>query len=139
MTKYAASTTEIADNLRLYCAISYGECTADPSRRERLDGLARRIGLLETFVRGYERIEDSSISNDDEIINWSFTETASDLFSAIWLLATGFHKASASSLRNALEIGIVSLYFQVIVNTDPDKKVYNKIFAEWDSGVSDAP
>ena len=51
-----------------------------------------------------------------------------------------FYKASASSLRNALDIAVASLYFQIRQNRNPDQSCYdNRYFAEWDRGDRDTP
>jgi len=94
---------------------------------------------METFVRGYEKIDDPEIDSDDEILNWTFSETAIDFSSALWLLASGFYKASASSLRTAFEIATVSLYFQIRENMRLDDGKYNSFFSLWDSGLRDTP
>jgi hypothetical protein len=72
-------------------------------------------------------------------LNWSFSEVPTDFCGAIWLLASGFYKASASSLRNALDIATASLYFQIRENTNPAIGSYNRFFAEWDRGERQTP
>jgi hypothetical protein len=141
MKNYASSSTLIAEHLMPYCASTLQECISDPTRGRRLDDLGRRVATLECFIRGYELIEDPSISTDDEILNWSFSEVPADLGSAIWSLATGFYKASAASLRNAYDIGVASLYFQIRENTDTGNHAYayNQFFTEWDSGAKQTP
>lgn len=101
--------------------------------------MAKTVAALERFVRGYESISDPSIDTTDEIINWAFTETVTDFCSAIWLLACGFYKGSASCLRTAFEIATASLYFQIRENTDPATGAYNRFFAEWDRGDRQTP
>ncbi len=125
--------------LRNRCTKAYEDSVRDAGRKQDLDCLAQRVSTLEQFVRGYEWIDDPSISTDDEILNWAFSEVAFDLCSAIWLLASCFYKTSASSLRTAFEIGIASLYFQMRENTEPKIGAYNKFFEEWDSGVRQTP
>ena len=111
----------------------------DPIRAQTLDSLAKSASSLEAFIRGYTNIDDPSIDTDDEILNWAFSETPTDFASAIWLLASGFYKASASSLRNAFDIAAASLYFQIRENTDPEGRGYNRFFAEWDRGDRQTP
>lgn len=134
-----SSTTEITDNLLPYCQEILHQTLTDSQREEKLAALGKMASLLEAFVHGYERIDDPAIDTDDEILNWAFSETPTDLASAIWLLASGFYKASASSLRNALDIATASLYFQVRENRDPAPKGYNRFFSEWDRGERDTP
>lgn len=136
---YRSSTTAITDNLLPHCKNVLGITIGDPVRAQRLDSLAKSASSLEAFIRGYERIDDPSIDTDDEILNWAFSETPTDFASAIWLLASGFYKASASSLRNALDIATASLYFQIRENTDPALGGYNRFFAEWDRGDRQTP
>lgn len=136
---HGSSTREITDNLLPVCRGVLGLTTSDSVRTDRLDALARSASLLETFVRGYESIDDAAISTDDEILNWAFSETFTDLSSAIWLLASGFYKASASSLRNAYDIATASLYFQIRENVNTEVGSYNRLFAEWDRGDRETP
>jgi hypothetical protein len=136
---YWSSTTAITDNLLPHCQNVLGMTIGDPIRAQRLDSLAKSASSLEAFIRGYERIDDPSIDTDDEILNWAFSETPTDLASAIWLLASGFYKASASSLRNAFDIATASLYFQIRENTGPAVGGYNRFFAEWDRGDRQTP
>jgi len=139
VTQYATSTSDICRDLLGHCSSCQHLTTADPSRLARLNDLAASVPDLEYFIRGYERITDPSVDNDDEIINWAFSETTSDLCSAIWLLSSGFYKASVSSLRNAFDIAVASLYFQIRQNTDPAVGGYNRFFSEWDSGRRQTP
>lgn len=122
-----------------HCDTALKTTMGDPGRAKTLDTLAKTVSALEAFVRGYERIDEPSIDSDDEILNWAFSETPTDFSSAIWLLASGFYKASASSLRNALDISTASLYFQIRENTDPATGDYNRFFAEWDRGERQTP
>jgi hypothetical protein len=108
------------------------------SRAQQIGSLGKLASALEAFVRGYERIDDASIDTDDEIINWAFGETSTDLAGAIWLLASGYYKASASSLRNAFDIAVASLYFQIRENRNTEPG-YNRFFAEWDRGDRQTP
>lgn len=139
MTRYAIATSEMCRNLLGHCASCCQATVKDASRLQQLNVLAESVSDLESFVRGYERIEDASVDTDDEILNWAFSETASDLCSAIWLLASGFYKASASSLRNAFDIGVAALYFQIRENTDAADGGYNRFFLEWDAGRRQTP
>ncbi|MGI8547554.1 MAG: hypothetical protein ACR2M1_09495 [Gemmatimonadaceae bacterium] len=111
---------------------------SDADRVARLNALGDLSVSVEHFVRGYERIEDPSLDTDDEILNWTFTECATDLTSAIWLLASGFYKASASSLRNGLDIATVALYFQVRESAHKGPG-WNKFYTEWDRGDRQTP
>src|ERR1700730_11972421 len=104
MTPNFRSTPNINEKILERCISVYHETVGDASRKQMLEALGRSASDLETFVRGYGSIQDPSIDTDDEILNWTFSETLADYNSAIWLLASGFYKASASSLRNAYEI-----------------------------------
>jgi hypothetical protein len=139
MNGYSSSTTEVCDNLFTHCDSAYQTTFGDQARASTLVGLAKMVSALEVFVRGYERISDPSIDTDDEILNWAFSEVAADLCSAIWLLSSGFYKASASSLRNAFDIATASLYFQIRQNTEPAVGAYNRFFAEWEIGERQTP
>lgn len=89
------------------------QTNVNSGRESALTDLATSVCNLENFVRGYQWIDDPSLDTDDEILNWVFAEMPTDFSSAIWLLASGFYKASASSLRNALDISTASLYFRL--------------------------
>ena len=135
---YCSSTTEVTDNVLSLSSDILAKTLSDPARRKRLNELGELASALEAFIRGYQRIEDPAISTDDEILNWTFSETSTDLAGAIWLLASGYYKASASCLRNALEIAVASLYFQIREN-ERTSVGYNKLFAEWDRGERRTP
>lgn len=139
MTKFAVSTDEICNNLLTHCDSVRQITVGDFARLNKLDALAKTVIALNRFVRGYESISDPSIDTDDEILNWAFEETSTDFCSAIWLLASGFYKGSASSLRNAFDIATASLYFQIRENTNPATGAYNRFFAEWDRGDRQTP
>lgn len=134
----APSTQHIFRNLTAFCTDVLNATLADPVRAERLQTLGELAIAVERFVRGYERLDDEIFDTDDEILNWTFDECATDLASALWLLASGFYKASASSLRNALDIATAALYFQVRENahTGPG---WNKFYTEWDRGDRQTP
>lgn len=136
---YSSTSTKIARNLLTNCKNVLDTTLLDATCVDALNAISDNIVSLEIFVRGYENINDPLIDSDDEILNWVFSESISDLFSATWLLASGFYKASASSLRNAFDISMAALYFQVRENTNPEIRSYNLFFAEWDSGVRDTP
>ncbi len=138
MSNYSSSTTTITDNVLRHSTAALEATLSDRSRSDRIINLGKLASALEAFVRGYEQIDDPAISTDDEIINWVFGETPADLASAIWLLASGYYKASASSLRNAFDIAVASLYFQIRENekTGPG---YNKFFSQWDRGERRTP
>lgn len=137
-TEYCSSTTTITDHVIEVSAATLEETLASRSRAERIDQLGRLASSLEIFVRGYERIEGEDISTDDEILNWTFGEVPIDLAAAVWLLASGFYKASASCLRNAYDIAMAALYFQIRENENKDPG-YNRIFSEWDTGARGTP
>jgi len=134
----SSSTIEITDKVISHCDSVLKHTITDSTRMAELETLGRLVSSLERFVRGYVSIDDESISTDDEILNWVFTEVPSDFCSAIWLLASGFYKASASSLRNALDIATASLYFQLRENSKTTSG-YNIFYAEWDRGDRQTP
>lgn len=133
------STEEIAKNLLPHCADVLRATLNDPVRTSELEQLGILSNTLETFVRGYERITDPKIDTDDEILNWVFSEAIADLWSATWLLASGFYKGSASSLRNAFDIGTAALYFQIRQNNQSTSDGYNHFFSQWDRGDRQTP
>jgi hypothetical protein len=134
-----SSVGELCGELRARCLAAYGETTASAAHCGAIDELAERVDLLYQFVYEYTLIEDTSLNTDDEILNWAFSDAPLDLCSAIWLLSSGFYKNSASCLRNAFDIALASLYFQIRQNTNPVQKGYNKFFAEWDAGSRQTP
>jgi hypothetical protein len=136
--KIATSTEYIFRNLTTFCSSVLETTLSDPARAKRLNALGELAIGVEHFVRGYEELDDSRFDTDDEILNWTFAECATDLTSAIWLLASGFYKASASSLRNALDIATTALYFQVRENAHTGTG-WNKFYTEWDRGDRQTP
>lgn len=134
----APSTEHISRNLITFCSDVLQTTLSDTDRVARLNALGDLSVGVEQFVRGYEMIEDPSLDTDDEILNWTFGECATDLTSAIWLLASGFYKASASSLRNALDIATAALYFQVRENAHKGPG-WNRFYTEWDRGDRQTP
>jgi hypothetical protein len=134
----APSTEHIFRNLITFCSEVLGTTLSDPIRAERLNTLGELSIGAERFVYGYVSIDDPELDTDDEILNWTFSECATDLTSAIWLLASGFYKASASSLRNALDIATAALYFQVRENAHKGAG-WNNFYTEWDRGDRQTP
>jgi hypothetical protein len=128
-----------AINLRKVAVEAFHKTTSDPTRLQQIDDLGVCIDMLLDFVYGYTSIDDPSLDTDDEIINWTFVDVADDLNAACWNISCGFYKTGASCLRNALDIGTVSLYFQIRENTDGMPNGYNKFFSEWDRGDRDTP
>lgn len=133
------SIEEMSEKLLSCCSEVLTETLQDSSMKNSLDELAKTSGILEKFVRGLTLIDEPNISSDDEILNWTFSEAIIDLWGAVWLLGSGFYKLSASSLRNALDISIAALYFQIRENTDSVNGGYNKFYQEWDSGLRQTP
>jgi len=136
--KIATSTDFIGNNLLEYCSGVLGDTLSQAPSRSRIQELGVLSTCVDRFVYGYTDIENDALSADDEILNWCFSEVATDLTSAIWLLASGFYKASASSLRNALNVGAASLYFQMRENGHIGTGC-SRFFAEWDRGVRETP
>lgn len=64
---------------------------------------------------------------------------SADFGAAIWSLSSGFYKAAASNLRNALDLAVTCLYFQVRENTDPAARGWNRFYSEWDRGDRATP
>jgi len=104
-----------------------------------IEDLSKKVNTLISLIYHYTLIESDSFDTDDEILNWTTADIVDDLSSAIWNLASGFYKTSASSQRGALEIAVVSLYFQVLENDNSDDNSYNKTFTNWDCGKSPTP
>lgn len=133
------STDELSKRLLDWCGEVLSETVQESGRREILDKLAESSAVLEKFVYGLTSVEDPDISSDDEILNWTFSESITDLWGSVWLLSSGFYKLSASSLRNSLDIGVAALYFQIRENTNPRAGEYNKFYQEWDVGLRQTP
>ena len=117
---------------------------SNPLAVQRLNRLGDISSDLVEFVYGYSTystVYNPDIDSDDEIINWTYPDVVADLSAAIWLLASGYYKAAAGCMRNALDIAIVGLYFQVqlIDHTDSDITCYDLEFGEWDKGDKDTP
>jgi hypothetical protein len=128
----------VTDNVIACSESALEETLAVPARAKRIDGLGKIASALERFVSRYQAIDDESINTGDEIFNWVYGETPTDLASAIWLLASGYYKASAASLRNALEIATAALYFQIRENGHTAAG-FNRFYSEWDQGIRRTP
>ena len=138
--RHQSSWHQVCSNLIQYCQAAQMKTMEDSKRVEGLKDLGQMVAELEDFVRRYDSIDDDSIDTDDEILNWVYSETTVDLCSSIWLLSSAFYKASASCLRNALDISTACLYFQIKQNENPEQSCYeNTPFAAWDSGSRDIP
>lgn len=111
----------------LTVALANDDCQAD------LRDLGLRTRDLLTMLYGITR------TDDDEILNWTLPDVATDLGAAAWTLAAGWYKTSASSLRSALDVAMVSLYFSIRERTDAEAGAYNRFFAGWDRGDRDTP
>ena len=133
------SQGEKSKNIRQLAEKSSHLTTSDMNRLKTLDELGARIDKMLSFVYGYTQICDDSVNTDDEIINWTFVDVSDDLNAALWNLTTGFYKAAASCLRNALDMAMASLYFQARENLYPKIGSYNEIFSEWDQGNRQTP
>ena len=138
--RFQSSWHQVCGDLIPYCQAAQMKTVEDPNRAQSLKNLGQMVAKLEDFVRRYESIDDDSIDTDDEILNWVYSEANVDLCSSIWLLSSAFYKASASCLRNALDISTACLYFQIKQNEQPELSCYaNTHFAAWDSGNRDTP
>ncbi len=138
--RFQSSWHQVCSDLIQYCQAAQMNTLEDSKRVEGLKDLGQMVAELEDFVRRYDSIDDDSIDTDDEILNWVYSETTGDLCSSIWLLSSAFYKASASCLRNALDISTACLYFQIKQNENPEQSCYeNTPFAAWDSGSRDTP
>jgi hypothetical protein len=134
-----SSQGELIRRVREAALEAYAATMADNVRAQRIDELASAAELCHNFVYGYTSIDDPAVDSDDEILNWTFGDVTSDIGAAIWCLSCGFYKAAASNLRNALDLAVTTLYFQVRENTNPVEKGWNKFFSEWDRGERDTP
>lgn len=139
MPKITSSQGELIRRVREAARAAYAATIADGERAQRIDGLATAAELCHNFVYGYTSIDHPAVDSDDEILNWTFADVTSDLGAAIWCLSSGFYKAAASNLRNALDLAMTALYFQLRENNDRVDKGWNKFFAEWDRGERDTP
>ena len=105
----------------------------------RLDELAIKTNSIISLLYSYTLTEIETIDTDDEILNWTIPDVANELSATIWNMSSAFYKTAASCLRSALEMGIVSLYFQILENEKPNAKGYNEEFSGWDGGETSTP
>jgi len=118
---------------------AYQTTISDPQRLQTIDNISRQTSMLLDFIYGYTFIEDEALDTDDEIINWTFVDVSDDLNAATWNISCGFYKTAASCLRNALDLAMAALYFQIRANLDTEGDGYRKFFAAWDCGNRDTP
>jgi len=100
---------------------------------EEIQNLANKIPLLEDYIRTH--------IDSDEVLNWTFYDVVKDLEAAILNFMMGYFKAGCSSLRNALDLSVVALFFQldedkIMDNTGNFSETY---FSKWDVGEVDTP
>lgn len=138
MTPYASSITSVLSNQIGQSQRALSDTLAEHSRVSSLDALGAEAVNLATFVRGYCHINKPEIDTDDEILNWVFDEALTDIGSAIWMLASGYYKASASCLRNGYDVAIHALSLQIRQNEHVGDGYVEK-FERWDSGEIDTP
>jgi len=105
---------------------------------DKLKELAIKTNSLISLIYCYTCIEDSTIDNDDEIINWTIPDVGYDFASTLLNLACGLYKTGASCQRGAIEMAIVSLYFQILEN-EFSGTGYNPKFNAWDGGDDSTP
>lgn len=134
-TSFGKAATEFRERAEK----SYREFLLHPSSVSTLDDLAAKVDLYVNFLYLYTFIDRPPIGTDDEVVNWTAPDIAADFSNALWNLACGYHKACASSLRNAYEMTAVALTFQIEENTNPRTGAYNELFSEWDRGEADTP
>jgi hypothetical protein len=134
-TSFGKAATEF----RKRAESSYREFLLHPSSVSTLDDLGNKIDLYVNFLYLYTFIDAPSIDATDEVVNWTAPDIAADFSNALWNLACGYHKACASSLRNAYEMTAVALTFQIEENINPRDGAYNELFEKWDSGQTDTP
>lgn len=103
-----------------------------------LEKLAIKTNSLISLIYCYTLIEDSALDTDDEIINWTIPDVGEDFCASIWNLSSGFYKTAASSQRGAIEMAIISLYFQIKENEFTGNG-YNPSFNQWDGGDTSTP
>jgi hypothetical protein len=125
---YVTDTGEdFALTMRSRAHATYESTLSDSGRTTRIIDLENRNSALVELVYG------TTENKDDEILNWTFPDVSDDINAAIWNLSSGFYKSAAANLRNALELGVVALYFQV--RDDAGKNDFGK----WDRGESETP
>ncbi|CCM65262.1 MAG: hypothetical protein WBB51_01350 [Candidatus Microthrix parvicella] len=138
MTPAAGNQSDVIRNLIEHCNAVQRQTLLTEARRDDLAKLTQAAADLHDFVYGLcqPTLPDA---RDDEILNWTFGDALVDLGSAIFLLVSGYHKASASSLRSALDVGMCALYFQIREEREPVASDWNKFFVEWDEGIRATP
>lgn len=130
---------ESAKSVRLLAMQAYELTISDSARVDHLTNLSNQVDMRVNFVYEYTSIDDKSIDSDDEIINWTFPDIADDFANAIWNLACGFYKVSASSTRMAYDLSAVALAFQIKQNREPGTSGYTASFSKWDRGDANTP
>lgn len=138
MPRVKSSCGEQALNIIETATQSVSNLNNHTAIKTKLDRLAVKTNSIVSLLYGYTLTETNSIDTDDEILNWTIPDVADDLSATIWNISSGFYKTGASCLRGVLEMGTVSLYFQIFENekTTPG---YNETFSKWDGGETSTP
>jgi hypothetical protein len=130
---------ETAEQITVLGPQAVNETLSDSNRVNTLAHLGLSVHNLLRLVYGYTDCGDDSVDCTDEIINWTFVDVADDLSAAIWNITSGLYKAAGSCLRNALDVAIAALYFQVNENIAPKAHGWNEEFTKWDTGQANTP
>ncbi|WP_288078892.1 hypothetical protein [Pseudomonas sp.] len=120
-------------------ALQTASSTKGAGVEARLEFLGRKANSLYNFIYGYLSGDEALFETDDEILNWTLVDVVDDLSASIWNLGSGFYKTAASCQRGALEMAVVSLYFQEQENKNKVLGGYNLQFSDWDAGSSSTP
>ena len=94
----------------------------DPDRRRRFERSSEMVGLLGLLIDLV----------DDEVL-YTTADVEADFRAALWNLACGFYKSSASCMRNGLDVGVAGLHFLISSNLGDGS------FLLWNEGKLDTP
>lgn len=138
MPRIITSCGEDALKIIETASITISQLNEKTDVKSKLQVLSVKTNSLMSLLYTYTFSDNEDISTDDEILNWTLRDVADELSACIWNASSGFYKTAASCLRSALEMAIVSLYFQILENENTTPG-YNEEFDKWDGGETSTP
>jgi hypothetical protein len=99
------------------------ETFSDPARVAQIGLFIQKMALLSSLIIDL---------NDDEVL-YTAPDMEDDCVAAYWNMSCGYYKTAASCLRNALEIGVVGLFFM------HTSRLGRSDYDLWDVGKRAAP
>jgi len=115
-------STHAEDDLTSAARAVLAGTLSDPDRARPLHSLAAALDALHALPR--------ALPDDDEVLNWAFTEAIDQLRAAWWCLAGGAYPTALLAARGALRTGLASVAWH-----DAENCTLQPSFTEWEAGA----